>query len=224
MFTGLIEAVGELRQFTRSGGGASLEIACPPWDVPLVLGESVAVQGACLTVTDRAADGFTCDVLDETLARTNLGEKGVGAALNLERAMKLGGRLGGHIVTGHVDAVGTVSGIRAAGRDRIVEVSCGETIAAGVVEKGSIAIDGISLTVSAVSDVAFEVNIIPFTWEHTSLRDRREGDMVNLETDLLGKYVQRYLAATGNTAGVDMQMLASAGFLAIDTLGIGGVD
>ncbi len=182
-----------------------------------MLGESVAVQGACLTVTGFDNNGFTCDVLDETLARTNLGKLPIGADLNLERAMKLGDRIGGHLVTGHVDAVGTIAKIRPAGRDRIVTINCDAAVAAGIVQKGSIAIDGISLTVSAVSDDGFEVNIIPFTWEHTSLRTRSEGDDVNLETDLLGKYVQRYLQTMGDAGGVDMGTLARAGFLAIDT-------
>ena len=217
MFTGLIEAVGELKQSTRSSGGAGLVIGCPAWDKPLALGESVAVQGVCLTVTACDATSFTCDVLDETLNRTNLGSKVVGDALNLERALKLGDRMGGHIVTGHIDSIGQILAIRAAGRDRVVSIDCGATIASGVVEKGSIAIDGISLTVSAVSDNGFEVNIIPYTWEHTSLRGRRKGDGVNLETDMLGKYVQRYLAAAQMHRGVDMATLASAGFLAVDT-------
>ncbi len=217
MFTGLIEAVGELKQFTRSSGGAALVIGCPAWDQPLALGDSVAVQGACLTVTACDATSFTCDVLDETLHRTNLGSKAVGDALNLERALKLGDRMGGHIVTGHIDAMGRISAIRPAGRDRVVAINCDASIAAGVVEKGSIAIDGISLTVSAVSDAGFEVNIIPFTWEHTSLRDRQEGDGVNLETDMLGKYVQRYLATAQSAGNVNMATLASAGFLAVDT-------
>ncbi len=217
MFTGLIEAVGELRQFTRSGGGAALEIGCPEWNTPLELGESIAVQGACLTVTSFEGASFRCDVLDETLLRTNLADKAIGAALNLERALKLGDRMGGHIVTGHIDAIGTIAEIRPAGRDRIVCVTCDPATAAGVVEKGSIAIDGISLTVSSASDEGFEVNIIPFTWEHTSLRDRAEGDGVNLETDMLGKYVQRYLAASQAGRGVDMDTLAAAGFLAVDT-------
>ncbi len=217
MFTGLIEAVGELVRFERSQGGASLVIGCPAWETPLVLGESVAVQGACLTVTACDATSFTCDVLDETLQRTNLSDKAIGDALNLERALKLGDRLGGHIVTGHIDAVGTISAIRPAGRDRIVAVQCEAPIASGIVEKGSIAIDGISLTVSAVSDTGFDANIIPFTWDHTSLRGRKQGESVNLETDMLGKYVQRALSAAQTPGDVNMETLASAGFLAIDT-------
>ncbi len=213
MFTGLIEAVGRLKSANRSEGGAALEIGCPEWDVPLELGDSVAVQGVCLTVTSCDLTSFVCDVLDETLDRTNLGGKVSGDALNLERAMKLGDRLGGHFVTGHVDAIGTISAIRMSGRDRIVAVKCDPETLSGIVEKGSIAIDGISLTVSAVSESDFEVNIIPFSWEHTSLSARNVGDVVNLETDMLGKYVAKYLLKTSSKAGVGMNTLASAGFL-----------
>ena len=217
MFTGLVSAVGELLRFERSHGGASLVIGCPEWETPLELGESVAVQGACLTVTGYEDTSFSWDVLDETLQRTNLCNKAVGAVLNLERALRLGDRLGGHIVTGHVDAIGTISGIRPAGRDRIVAVECDAAIASGIIEKGSIAIDGISLTVSAVSDCEFEANIIPFTWDHTSLCERKQGDTVNLETDMLGKYVQRCLTTSQASCNVNMETLASAGFLAVDT-------
>ena len=217
MFTGLIEAVGKLKSANRSQGGAALEISCSEWDVPLKLGDSVAVQGACLTVTACDATSFVCDVLDETLNRTNLGDKVAGDALNLERAMRLGDRLGGHFVTGHVDSIGTISEIRMAGRDRVVVVKCESETVAGIVEKGSIAIDGISLTVSAVNDNGFEVNIIPFSWEHTSLSVRNIGDKVNLETDMLGKYVNRYMAKIAVKTGVGMNTLAAAGFLAVDT-------
>ncbi len=213
MFTGLIEAVGKLKSANRSQGGAALEISCAEWDVPLQLGDSVAVQGVCLTVTTCDLTSFVCDVLDETLDRTNLGGKASGDALNLERAMKLGDRLGGHFVTGHVDSMGTISAIRMAGRDRIVAIKCDSVTVAGIVEKGSIAIDGISLTVSAVSDSGFEVNIIPFSWEHTSLSGRNVGDKVNLETDMLGKYVTRYMAKVSDKSGVGMNTLAAAGFL-----------
>jgi riboflavin synthase len=214
MFTGLIEAVGHLKRITRSGGGASFEIECPDWNVEL--GDSIAVQGACLTVTAMNAHFFCCDVLDETLQRTNLGRKKPGDALNLERALQLGDRIDGHLVSGHVDAVGTLVDIRMVGRDRILRVECG-SLADGVVDKGSVTIDGISLTVSAVSETWFEVNIIPFTWAHTSLVERKIGDGVNLETDLLGKYVARYLDSRRKKSGVKLDSLAAAGFLAVDT-------
>jgi riboflavin synthase len=214
MFTGLVEAVGSLKQIKRSQGGASFVIECPDWDVGL--GDSIAVQGTCLTVTAMEPQFFCCDVLDETLARTNLGSKAAGATLNLERAMQLGDRIGGHLVSGHIDAVADLVEIRMAGRDRILRIDCGE-LAIGVVEKGSVAIDGISLTVSAVGSTWFEVNIIPFTWDHTSLLERKAGDTINLETDMLGKYVARYLASSQQENGLKLESLAAAGFLAVDT-------
>lgn len=217
MFTGLVEAVGRLKRIRTVAGGASFEIESPVWDADLKDGDSVAVQGACLTVTSHTDGMFCCDVLEETLMRTNLGDKSVGAALNLERAMKLGDRIGGHLVSGHVDALGKIRDISFAGRDRVVAIECSPDILPGIVEKGSVALDGISLTVSGVSVDAFEVNIIPFTWSHTSLAERRVGDSLNIETDMLGKYVQRYLEGTARKGGVDISSLAAAGFLAVDT-------
>jgi len=213
MFTGLVESVGKLRRVSRSQGGASFEIDAPDIAGELVPGDSVAVQGVCLTVTSITGEYFRCDVLDETLRRTNLGDKPAGSKLNLERALRMGDRLGGHIVSGHVDVIGSLRRIRRAGRDRILEIVCGQDVAAGIIEKGSIAIDGISLTVSAVSADGFEVNIIPFTWEHTSLAERKEGDSVNLETDMLGKYVKRYLDSVAGKSGLSMEQLVSAGFM-----------
>ena len=217
MFTGLIETVGELRRFERSDGGASLVVGCSSFDAPLGIGESIAVQGACLSVTAFDEGSFSCDVLDETLSRTNLSEKAYGAPLNLERALELGDRLGGHLVSGHIDGLGKVSEIRPAGRDRVIAIECAESLLSGIVDKGSIAIDGISLTVSSVFATGFEVSIIPLTWEHTSLRVRNAGDSVNLETDMFGKYVQRILTAGASQTGVDLASLASAGFLGVDT-------
>ncbi len=210
MFTGLIERVGTLRARVRIDGGDSLWVACPDWTPSLTPGESVAVQGVCLTVTGMDATQFRCDVLDETLRRTNLAGKRIGQALNLERALRLGDRLGGHMVTGHVDGVGTLEFIRMEGRDRVLRVRCGRAMVTGIVEKGSVALDGISLTVSAVDDGAFEVCIIPWTWRHTSLLERAVGDVVNIETDMIGKYIQRHLHMQSR-GPVSEQMLADAG-------------
>lgn len=212
MFTGLVEAVGTLQAMERYDGGATLTVACPPWNSPLVTGESIAVQGACLTVTRFDSTQIRADVLDETLRRTNLSRKRAGQCLNLERALRLGDRLGGHLVSGHVDAVGAVDTIRMEGRDRVVRLSCDRQTASGIVEKGSVALDGISLTVSAVAESAFEVCIIPWTWEHTSLRERVPGDSINIETDMIGKYIQRHLSA-GHTGSVSETMLSAAGFM-----------
>jgi riboflavin synthase len=212
MFTGLIESVGTLEGIARQAGGATITVACGPWTPPLVHGESIAVQGACLTVTGLEETRFRADVLDETLRRTNLGGKRIGQALNLERALRLGDRLGGHFVTGHVDAVGTLETIRMEGRDRVLRLRCARDVAVGIVEKGSVALDGISLTVSSVDEGAFEVCVIPWTWAHTSLNERVAGDPLNVETDMIGKYIQRHLAAQG-TGTLSERMLAEAGFL-----------
>lgn len=214
MFTGLVEKVGTLAAVGRSAGGAVLTIRHDAWDTPLAVGESVAVQGACLTVARTAADGFSADVLDETLARTALGGKAPGARLNLERAMRLQDRLGGHLVTGHVDGTGTLAAVRPAGRDRVLEIECGAELLEGIVEKGSVALDGVSLTVVQVTDRSFSVHIIPHSWENTTLGALETGDGVNIETDLIGKYVVRYLAGRGRpSGGLSLSDLERAGFV-----------
>lgn len=199
MFTGLVQRLGTLSRLTRSGGGASLFIRVEtPWPDPLVLGESIAVQGVCLTVAKILSDGFSADVLDETLACTAFGSLFSNARVNLERALAAGDRLGGHIVQGHVDAVGHVLSIRPRGRDIVFRVGTDASVLRHIVHKGSIAIDGTSLTVSDLSDEGgwFEVNLIPTTLRETSLSERKPGDAVNLETDVLGKYVERLLQGT----------------------------
>ncbi len=214
MFTGLVQQVGRLRGLSRTGGGAVADVACAPWaDEPLRPGESVAVQGCCLTVTEARADGFRADVLDETLRVTALGALRPGAALNLERALRPCDRLGGHFVQGHVDATAELLEVRPAGRDRVLVLSCPEAEARHVVYKGSVALDGVSLTVSALhGDGRFEVCLIPTTWSQTSLSERRPGDRINLETDVLGRYVERFVRGAGATGGVTMDLLRKAGF------------
>lgn len=178
----------------------------------LALGESVAVQGACLTVTSVGDGCFTADLLDETLRRTTLQRLVQGARVNLERALALGDRLGGHIVSGHVDECGTLAGIEERGRDLAWRMSCSKELARQTVMKGSVAIDGVSLTVSGLGDDWFEVNLIPHTLKETSLGDRRVHDAVNLEGDLLGKYVARLLGKEAR-CGVTEKLLAENGFL-----------
>ena len=212
MFTGLVQKVGVLRRLARSQGGWTLTLAHDPWPDALVLGESVAVQGACLTVTSVGDGFFTADLLDETLRRTALQGLGEGARVNLERALALGDRLGGHIVSGHVDECGTLSGVEDRGRDIAWRVACSAALARQTVMKGSVAIDGVSLTVSGLGDDWFEVNLIPHTLKETSLCDRRVGDAVNLEGDILGKYVARLLGREP-AGGVTEQLLAENGFV-----------
>lgn len=211
MFSGLVERTGEARKVFRHGGGWRLAISCGAWDDgPLSMGESVAVQGVCLTVAEIDGDGFVADVLDETMRRTNLGRLSPGARVNLERALRVGDRMGGHIVTGHVDETGAVASLQPAGRDRRLTVACSKDFARQCVLKGSVAIDGVSLTVTGVADDAFSVDVIPHTLGATSLGGLSAGSIVNLESDVIGKYVARYMGV--RTGGLTEETLRNAGF------------
>ncbi len=214
MFTGLVQRTGVLLSLAHSGGGARLQVRTEPWPDALQHGESVAVQGACLTVAGKTEGGFISDVLDETLDRTTLGRLPPGSRLNLERALRLADRLGGHLVSGHVDTVAELIEVRPRGRDRVLRLRCDSDAFRMVVPKGSVTLDGVSLTVSALSDGErfFEVNLIPTTWAETSLSERRVGDGLNLETDLLGKYVDRLLRRAPPSSGITLETLAAAGF------------
>ena len=187
MFTGLIQRVGTVRRVSR-GRGLVLEFQFEPWPEPLVRGESVAVDGACLTVADCDTTRFTADVLRETESRTGLADLLPGSRVNLERAMKAGDRFGGHVVQGHVDGRGTLRRRDAKGRDFALTFACPRAIAAASVVKGSIAVNGVSLTVSGLGEDWFRVDVIPTTAAETNLADLRVGDKVNLESDVLGKY------------------------------------
>ncbi|MCX6998055.1 MAG: riboflavin synthase [Kiritimatiellaeota bacterium] len=214
MFTGIIQQVGALTALQRRGGAGRLTVQAGAWDSPLVPGESLAVEGVCLTVAEPAGAEIRFDVLAETLAKTNLGGKRAGAALNLERAVRAGDFLGGHLVSGHVDGPGTIRSIGRAGADRVVEVVCARELLHGIVAKGSIALSGISLTVVDLRADAFTVHIIPHTWEHTSLSRARAGDPVNLETDVIGKYVARFLETrTPASSSMTLDKLRAAGFM-----------
>ncbi len=213
MFTGLIQQCGTLRALNRPTGGAVLAIACAPWETPLIRGESVAVQGACLTVTRIRPDGFDADVLDETLACTALAALRPGDRLNLERALRAGDRLGGHFVTGHIDETGRFLSRTPRGRDAVLRIASSRDFALRTVQKGSVALDGVSLTVSALGADWFEVNIIPTTLADTSLADRRPGDPVNLESDLIGKYTARFCGLPAAPGSLSEEHLAAAGFL-----------
>jgi riboflavin synthase len=210
MFTGLIQQVGKLAGKKPRGDGMVLTIQHEAWESPLIKGESVAVQGVCLTVTAIRAGEFSCDVLNETVNKSNLGKKEPGAPLNLERALRADERLGGHIVSGHVDGPGTVLAFDQKASDWVLEVSCDDTLLLGMVPKGSIAIDGISLTIAELRAKSFTVHIIPHTLAHTSLQGLKRGHTVNLETDVIGKYVQRYLERLQPASGLTMAKLSAA--------------
>jgi len=212
MFTGLIQQVGKLDRRETVGGGLRLVVAAGAWTPHLAEGESVAISGVCLTVANRQDRSFTCDVLRETLDRTCLGAKQPGCSLNLERALRLGDPMGGHMVTGHVDGIGTLLQKRGAGRDWVLKISCADDLLKGMVVKGSIAVDGISLTIAGLDSRSFTVHIIPFTWTQTSLRDLREGDAVNLETDIIGKHVRRHLEFSQPSSPLTPERLRQAGF------------
>jgi riboflavin synthase len=197
MFTGLIEEAGKIKAMRPGDGAMVLTISTGLPVGAMKLGASVAVNGACLTVVRRGRGEFTVDVSPETLKCTNLQGLRRGSLVNLERPMRLGGELGGHLVTGHVDAVATVAAIEKQGEFTFYTFGAPRKVAALLVPKGSVAVDGISLTINQCTGGRFSVAIIPFTLQHTNLRARRVGDKVNIETDLIGKYVHSLVAARG---------------------------
>ena len=194
MFTGIIEAVGEIAEAAHRGGGLRLRVASPLAQ-QLAPGDSLAVNGTCLTVVALHHDAVEMDVSPETLRVTSLGGLTTGRPVNLERPMRAGAPFGGHFVQGHVDATGTLVTVRPDGDSRRLTLTFPADLAPNIVPKGSIAVDGISLTVASVATGRFDVQIIPFTWEHTNLRILGIGDSVNLECDILGKYVLRAVEA-----------------------------
>ncbi|HEV8722853.1 MAG TPA: riboflavin synthase [Candidatus Binatia bacterium] len=193
MFTGLIQDVGKIDALRFNNGAAVLTVKTNLSLRSLALGASVAVNGACLTVVKKDKRAFTVDVSPETLKRTSLETLAVGSLVNLEQPMRLQDRLGGHLVTGHVDGVGTVVAIRKQGEFTIFTFRAPPRLVSFLVSKGSVAVDGISLTVNDCRKDGFSTAIIPFTLQHTNLRARRVGDKINLETDLIGKYVHSFL-------------------------------
>jgi riboflavin synthase len=218
MFTGIVEEAGRVTAIHASGSGARLEIAAPLVASDAALGDSICINGVCLTVTAREGSGaaarLSFDAVPETLRRSTLGELRPGDAVNLERSLAVGARLGGHIVQGHVDAVGRISALRREGNATLVTVVAPHEVMRYVVEKGSIALDGISLTIAACTQDQFTVSIIPHTWQVTNLRHRRAGDRVNLEVDILAKYVERLVAFRlgSKASGVSEEMLREHGF------------
>jgi riboflavin synthase len=205
MFTGLIETVGTVDALRRSGGGARLKISArwPDREIP-EKGDSIAVNGACLTAVEPSATGFAADLSPETLQRTSLGELGSGLAVNLERALKLGDRLGGHIVQGHVDATVQLLSVRPAGGFQTWRLSLHTAQKQEVALKGSVTLDGVSLTVADLGADWFEVALIPATLEATTLGALRAGTKLHLETDVLAKYVAQRLGGRGPTALEEM--------------------
>jgi len=206
MFTGIIEEIGTIESVRKGSGAFVLTVKCSKvlgnkgregfdgYEKPTEIGDSIAVNGICLTVTGLTDSTFTADVMPETINRTSLSGAKTGTEVDLERAMPAYGRFGGHIVSGHIDGTGTVTDIRNDGNAVWYTIRAGEDIMALIVEKGSVAIDGISLTVAKVSERDFSVSIIPHTIEETILPNKKIGSLVNLETDIVGKYVRKLMA------------------------------
>jgi riboflavin synthase len=215
LFTGIIEEVGKVRSLRRQAESAILVVGARAIGAELKPGDSIAVNGACLTVTERKGDGFSCDLSPETLQRTTLGEARRGMAVNLERPLSLGSRLGGHFVQGHVDGIGKLVSRSPGGHGYIVTVEFPAELERYLVHKGSVAIDGISLTIASLKGTAFSVAVIPFTWKMTNLGGLLIGSPVNLEVDILGKYVERFFQlglAADRPSGLSAAYLKEQGF------------
>ncbi len=210
MFTGLIQKIGTVKRISR-GAGLVLEIEFEPWLRPVEKGESIAVNGVCLTVADCNDSRFTADVLRETETRTTLGALVPGSRVNLERALRAGEPLGGHIVQGHVDTRGTILAKESRGRDFRLRFRCGRVVASQSILKGSIAVDGVSLTITEVGEDWLSVDLIPTTASETILGSKRIGDEVNLEGDVLGKYVAQSSAKAKRS--LTEEALIRAGFV-----------
>lgn len=217
MFTGIIEEIGTVRRIERGAVGARLTIAAKAVLEGTKLGDSIATNGVCLTVVAMTADSFSADVMAESLRRSSLGALQSGSPVNLERAMPLNGRFGGHIVSGHIDGTGTIASQKREDNAVWVTVNTSAPLLRYIVEKGSIAIDGVSLTVATVDETGFSVSIIPHTGTQTILLDKKPGETVNLECDVIGKYVEKLLAPYSPaeepaSSSITMEFLSQHGF------------
>ncbi len=218
MFTGIVEEVGKVKQVVSGAECGQIMIGASKVMEGTQLGDSIAVNGVCLTVTSMTGNGFTADVMAETMRRSNLGNLRLGDPVNLERAMAADGRFGGHIVSGHIDGCGRIRSMKKEGNAIWVTVEADSSILKFIIEKGSIAIDGISLTVAAVDSECFQVSVIPHTGEETTLLKKKAGDAVNLENDVIGKYVEKLLRVekeeekTKSQSTLTMDFLIKNGF------------
>lgn len=217
MFTGIVEETGTVKQIKNGAVSAELKIEGKTIFSDMHLGDSIAVNGVCLTVTSFDKNTFTADVMHETLNRSSLGSLTSGSKVNLERAMSAQGRFGGHIVSGHIDGTGKIESLTKDGIAVWVKISTSKEILRLIVEKGSITIDGISLTVAGLGNDYFQVSVIPHTASNTTLLSKKKGDVVNLENDVVGKYVERLLGfekqeTSKNTSNITMDFLYKNGF------------
>jgi riboflavin synthase len=218
MFTGLIEAIGEVRELRGAGTEAVLTLGVPSSFSDCRSGDSIAVDGVCLTITDIRRDLVQVDLSRETLERSTLGKLRTGSMVNLERAMRLSDRLGGHLVSGHIDGTGTLKRIERQGRSWLVQIGLDPSLGTYLIEKGSIAVDGISLTIAGCTTDSFRVAVIPQTAAATTLVKKRAGDTVNIEIDMIAKYIEKLLNKKESSipeephSRIDRDMLAKLGF------------
>ncbi len=202
MFTGIIAAIGTVSRLQEKGGDARIGINSGSLDLSdAALGDSIAVNGVCLTAVSLEKNNFEADVSAESLSRTSLGQLSAGSPVNLELAMRADTRFGGHIVSGHVDGLGTITDIRSSGESIILRVQVSDDIACYIAEKGSVSIDGVSLTVNAVQTNEFEVNIVPHTQQQTIIQQYKQGSHVNIEVDIIARYLERMLQCGKFEAG-----------------------
>ncbi|MCT4607076.1 MAG: riboflavin synthase [Marinisporobacter sp.] len=216
MFTGLVEEIGIIESILKGSKSAKILIKATKVLEKVSLGDSIATNGVCLTVTSFTNDTFSVDVMAETMRKSNLNSLKPGDKVNLERALRLGDRLGGHLVSGHVDGIGTIKAFKKEDNAIWVSIKAPSSILKYIIQKGSIAIDGISLTVAYVDDEIFKVSIIPHTKDATTLLTKNIGTLVNLECDMIGKYVEKLLAFKENTpaqSNIDMNFLSKHGFI-----------
>ena len=213
MFTGIIEEIGVISQVKQTGEGASLTVNASNVLTDSKVGDSIAIDGVCLTMTQADSTMFTADISPETLRRTTLGDRSQGDEVNLERSLQLNSRLGGHIVLGHVDDAGVISGWRDEGASSMMRVAASPDVMRYVVFKGSICVDGISLTIANLFETEFEIALIPHTKQATTIGKKHVGDRVNIEVDLLGRYVEKLVGERSrNPRSVDLAYLKSHGF------------
>ena len=216
MFTGLVEEIGNIKAITKSTKSAKITIKARKVLEEVKLGDSISTNGVCLTVTDFSTNYFTVDVMAETMRRSNLKNLSSGDEINLERALRVGDRLGGHMVSGHIDGVGVISKYENEENAVWITIKTPPELLKYIVEKGSIAIDGVSLTVAYVDDTCFKVSIIPHTKDVTTLLRKKKGDEVNLECDMVGKYIEKLISVKEETnvkKGIDINFLSENGFM-----------